>query len=274
MTDNPLQKLYRSKSFYTKLPSGGSHYPSGIKLSVDGEIGIMPMTIKDEIILKSPDVLFNGEALYSLFRSCVPDIENPAEIPQCDVDTLLVGIRLAAGRDQLEINSTCPHCKKSADYEISLGAMLNTAHEISPDNVVVLNKDLKVFVRPYSLESQVKMKIQSFHQAKMQRALNASDSSQPDRDESYRKALADASQIQVDLITDNVLSVESGEDNVQDKTHIAEWVNNIDSYTYKKIIGKITELSKSGMTDKFTLNCASCSENYETEVDINPVNFF
>lgn len=61
MSDNPLKSIYRSKSIYLKLPSQGKFYPSGVKLSVDNEIGVMSMTTTDEINLKSPDALFNGK---------------------------------------------------------------------------------------------------------------------------------------------------------------------------------------------------------------------
>ena len=41
MSNNPLEKLYRSKSFFLPLPSTGRYYDSGINLSVDNEIGVI-----------------------------------------------------------------------------------------------------------------------------------------------------------------------------------------------------------------------------------------
>ena len=88
MNENPLKQLYRSKSVYVNLPSRGRFYKSGLTLSIDDELGIMPMTAVDEIKLKAPDALFNGDALFDLIKSCVPDVADPDEIPTCDVDMI------------------------------------------------------------------------------------------------------------------------------------------------------------------------------------------
>ena len=52
-----LEDFYRSKEIFIKLPTGGKWYKNKPHLSVTNEIGIMPMTTKDEMILKIPDSL-------------------------------------------------------------------------------------------------------------------------------------------------------------------------------------------------------------------------
>ena len=52
MSQNPLTHLYRKKSLYVALPSKGKYYKDGIELSVDEELGVLPMTTADEIKLK------------------------------------------------------------------------------------------------------------------------------------------------------------------------------------------------------------------------------
>jgi hypothetical protein len=275
MSENPLQKLFRTKSFYLALPSGGNFYPSGITLSVDNELGIMPMTIKDEITLKSPDILFNGEALYALFLSCVPDIINPREIPQCDVDAILVGIRMAAGKKNIEVSSACPTCKVEAEYELSLGKMLNSITPMNDDNVITLENGTVINVRPYSLESQVKTKVQTFHQYRMQQLLNSSDVDQEGKDAAFADAMASASIIQISLVADNIISVNIDDETaVTDPAHILEWVKNMDNETYKSIISKIAGLSSNTMDSTFDVECQDCQHKYKTVVDIDPVNFF
>lgn len=275
MTDNPLQKLFRSKSFYLSLPSGGKHYPSGITLSVDNELGVMPMTIKDEITLKSPDVLFNGEALYALFRSCVPDIVNPKEIPQCDVDSILVAIRMAAGKKHISVSSNCPECDVQAEYELSLGQMLNSVVPMIDDNTVTLPTGTVIDVRPYSLQSQVKTKVQTFHQYRMQQLLNSDSVDQAGKDAAFAEAMAEAALIQIALVADNIISVTmDDEDPVTDPNHVLLWVQNMDNNTYKAIMNKITALSVAAMDSTFDVECDECQHKYKTSVDIDPVNFF
>jgi hypothetical protein len=275
MTDNPLQKLFRNKSYYLALPSDGAHYPSGITLSVENELGILPMTIRDEIILKSPDVLFNGEALYELFRSCCPDIKNPEEIPQCDIDAILIGIRMAAGKSDLEIASVCPECTQSAEYQLSLQTMLSSIAKITTDNTVTLDDNTVIEVRPYSLKSQVKSKIQAFHQQRMQQILNTDDIDQAAKTQAFDDAMTQSSLIQIALVADNIVRVTPHDEQpVVDPSFILAWVENMDKFTYRLIIAKIAELSKGTMDNNFDITCNECNHEYKTAVEINPVNFF
>jgi hypothetical protein len=51
---NPLAKHFRQASIYFKLPSGGQYWPPGsLDLPPNSEIGVMSMTTKDEITLKT-----------------------------------------------------------------------------------------------------------------------------------------------------------------------------------------------------------------------------
>lgn len=275
MSENPLKKLYRSKSFYLSLPSQGNFYPSGINLSVDGEIGIMPMTARDEITLKGPDVLFNGEALYEIFKSCVPDIANPAEIPQCDVDSLLIGIRMAAGKKTMGVKCACPKCKHEDEYELNLGHMLGSAVKVENDGAVKLDDGTVVNVRPYSLKSQLKSRIQSFHQYKLQQLMN-DDMDEAERKEIFDKTLLESSLIQISIVADNIISVEidEGDTVVTENEHIFDWLQNISSETHKLIVNKMREMSDNKMSTEYSIACTECGHEYKTNLDIDPVNFF
>ena len=277
MSENPLANLYRSKSVYISLPSEGRYYPSGLNLSIDNELGVMPMTAVDEIKLKSPDALFNGEALFDLLKSCVPDIKNPEETPACDVDSILMAIKIATHGDSLEVTSKCPSCEKENDYEIPLAPIMASAQNIERENVVELDS-AKVYVRPYSLRSQIKGNVQKFHSMRMQMLLNE-DMDNDEKAALFNDALVNASQVSVQLCSDNVLKVEIPQENgdtvtVDNQQHIREWVENMDSPTYDRVIGQIRKLSNPNISTAIKLTCAECSHNYDTEIELDPVNFF
>ena len=60
---NPLKQYFRAIKMYLKIPSGTSYYsPDVITFTDGGEVGVLPMTGNDELILKNPDALLNGEA--------------------------------------------------------------------------------------------------------------------------------------------------------------------------------------------------------------------
>tara|TARA_B100000902_G_scaffold36868_1_gene44060 strand:+ start:8213 stop:9052 length:840 start_codon:yes stop_codon:yes gene_type:complete len=278
MSENPLKHLYRSKTVYVELPSKGKFYKKPPKFSVDGEIGVMPMTTNDELKLKSPDALFNGEAMFDMLSSCVPDIENPREIPACDLDVLVFAIRIATSGDEMEISSECPHCEKTHEYEVNLTRFMASAKEMELDPTVQIDENTTVHVRPYSLESRMKTQIQQFHAYRMESMLNGGDISQDRKVELFNDALAAASSISVELVASNITKVElkSGEDvtAVEEYDHIYQWVMNMDSNTYKKIIGHIRKLSDANIEKEVVLNCAGCNKEYRSDIDLDPTNFF
>ena len=87
---NPLISAYRKPALYINLPSNGKYYDPKPKLSVDGELAVYAMTARDELITKTPDALFNGEATFSLIASCCPDIANPRQIPVNDLMVIML----------------------------------------------------------------------------------------------------------------------------------------------------------------------------------------
>lgn len=279
MTQNPLEKLYRSKNLYISLPSKGNYYHSGIKLSVDGEIGIMPMTAIDEIKLKAPDALFNGEALYELFRSCVPDIANPEEIPNSDLDKLLMAIRVATTGTDLDITTTCPKCEKSETYQIDLTTIMNTAQDIPEDVTVELDDGNVVEITPLTLKNHITNSLNSFYHMRMQQLANSSESNQEETAKLFNEIMVQAIALQTNQVSDCIARVIlKGDEEVEvtNRDHIFEWVENMDRITHSKIKEKITELSNPHIDNLVSIKCTNkeCNHEYKTPIDLNPANFF
>ncbi|NDB58023.1 hypothetical protein EB001_06220, partial [bacterium] len=106
---NPLAKHFRQPSVYLKLPSGGKYWPEGtINLPANGEVPIMAMTTKDEITIRTPDALMNGQGVVDLIQSCCPNITNAWAMPTIDSDAILVAIRIATNGSNMDIDSKCP----------------------------------------------------------------------------------------------------------------------------------------------------------------------
>lgn len=281
MSDNPLKRLYRHKSYYTQLPSGGRFY-NKIKLSVDGEIGVMPLTAADEIKLKSPDALFNGEALVDLFRSCVPDIGDPENIPTCDIDPLLIAIRAASTESgEIEISSQCTNCNETESYQIDLKNILATVKPIPKDTSVTLADGVSVEVRPSPLSTTTKTQVEAFFQYRMQQALNNDDLDNEAKAKIFDEALMSSISLQIAQVADSIVSVtlpaeDDDTDNilVDNYEHISDWARNMDRETHKIITDKIKELNRSGIDSEVAVQCPHCEHNYKTKIELNPANFF
>ena len=93
---NPLlDRLNRMPGETIRLPSLGQFYEHGELEEgvVNGEIVLNPMTMTDEIMMKSPDMLFQGTAIERVFQRCSPQIKKPLDLLSSDVDFILTHLR-------------------------------------------------------------------------------------------------------------------------------------------------------------------------------------
>ena len=157
---NPLIQAYRKPALYIPLPSKGEFYKTKPKLSIDGELAIYAMTARDELITKTPDALFNGEATISVIKSCCPDIDNPKTMPVSDLLVILVGIRQASYGKNIEMDVKCPKCEFQNQLQLDANIMLAKAKSESIDRSVTLPSNFKVVCNPYTLEDRTMLQIQ------------------------------------------------------------------------------------------------------------------
>ena len=104
MNDNPLAKHFRQPKLYIQFPSKGNFYPDGsLEETETGDYPIFAMTAKDELTIKTPDALLNGQATVSVIQSCVPNIKNAWHVPSIDVDAILIAIRIATYGEKMDL---------------------------------------------------------------------------------------------------------------------------------------------------------------------------
>ena len=149
---NPLKQYFRQPAIYMRLPTGGKYWAEGtIDIPQNGEIPVYPMTAIDEITYRTPDALFNGQAVASVIQSCIPNVKNAWAAPTPDINSMLVAIRLASYGHELEISSTCPSCDTAEDYAIDLRQILDQLK--LPDFESTLQYgDLEIAFTPVSLK--------------------------------------------------------------------------------------------------------------------------
>ena len=123
---NPLQNYFRKPEIYMKLPSQGRWYPPGVlELNEAGEVGIMAMTARDEMIVRTPDALLNGQATVDVIKSCVPAISDPWCIPQMDIDTILLGIRIATYGSGMDFTTAPPGIALTQEVKVDLNKLVS-----------------------------------------------------------------------------------------------------------------------------------------------------
>ena len=272
---NPLIQAYRKPALYIPLPSGGEFYQTKPKLSIDGELAVYAMTARDELITKTPDALFNGEATISLIKSCCPDIENPETMPVSDLLVILVGIRQASYGKEIDIDVKCPKCDFENQLTLDANIMLSKTRSEPIERSVTLPSEFKIVCNPYTLTDRTMLQIQQIKQNKMIQGLASEKLDDTMRQELFGKTFVEIAELTVDLITNSIVTVQGKEtDLIDDKETIREWLQNITKTDYEIIRSKIEELSESGLETEFNASCQACEHTWKTSVDLDIANFF
>lgn len=276
--NNPLAQYFRSPGVHQVLPTGGQFFDkSEIDLAINGEVAILPMTAGDEIILKNPDALLNGDALERLFRSCVPAIKAPRKISVPDLDVLLLAIKLASFGDTLEVNVTCPECKKEFEAATSIRGMLSEIKTIKPqDSVVRINDEVVVYVKPFDFESKTKLDLATFEEAKLYQYLLDSDISDEDKTRRFNQSYERITDLNLDIIADCVVKVSVPSADVMDPDFIKEYIRNSSKDTVKAIRDRLGELSDNGLNKELEVTCINeeCKHEWKTPLVFDPSHFF
>ena len=151
--NNPLSQYFRQPAIYIKLPSQGNYYPLGtLEMPTTKELPVFPMTAIDEITYRTPDALFNGQAVVNVIESCDPNIKDAWAIPAIDLDTILVAIRIASYGHQLDFSTACPKCNNDDEYGIDLRTVLDSIR--APDYTQPIKQgDIEIYFKPMTYKN-------------------------------------------------------------------------------------------------------------------------
>lgn len=274
MNVNPLKQYFRQVKLYIKLPSYNTGF-SNYATTKSGEVGIMPMTGQDEIALKNPDALLNGEALISVIKSCAPSIVDPTKLLSNDIDALITAIRYATYQDNLETLVNCPECKKANTFKIDISQALDNMTYLEPEYVVNLDSGLSVFVKPHGFNEVLKGLHAQFEQSKLMRAIENNEASGTQRTDIFKKTFVELTRLTVELTCSSIVKIvsEANDINVTEQKFIRDWLMNIDKVTADKIQEKIREINLIGIMKKFNAVCDGCGREWQIDIDFNPTNF-
>jgi len=275
MSNNPLQHYFRRIKMYVSLPSGTAYYtPDQVEFTDNGEVGILPMTAKDELALKNPDALLNGEAIKDIIKSCVPAVKNPKKLLNNDIDVLLIAIRHATYGETLEMDIACPKCDHNNHVGINISQTTSTIGKLEPEYFVDMNEDIRIFVQPFTYTEVIKALQAQFEQYRI--AQNLSDLADDDdkKLKLYSTSFTKLANLNAELISASIRKVTIGDkQEVTDKKHILEFLENIDKATYANIDSLIEEINKIGIKKDFSVTCEECKHSWNANIDFNPVNF-
>jgi hypothetical protein len=272
LANNPLKQYFRRPSIYLKLPSGGVGYPPGaLNKTETGELPIYPMTAIDEITSKTPDALFNGNAIVEIIKSCVPDIKDPWSIPSTDLDAILIAIRSAAQGNEMEIESECTSCKEVASYAINLISMLQT---MKPGNYTeeLLVGDLFIKFRPLMYREMNQAAMAQFEIQKMFSTMD--ELPEEERTKKTQDAIVKITEVTMAVLAQTIEYVKTPNLSVSETNYILDFLQNCDKNVYVEIRDHHAKLKDSAQVKPQKIKCVHCQHEYEQSIVINVTDFF
>lgn len=271
--NNPLKNFFRQPAIYLKLPSDGKFYPpNALDITANRELPVFPMTARDEITYRTPDALFNGSALVSVIQSCVPNIKNAWEMPTCDIDTILIAIRIASYGHSLELESKCPSCENEAAYMLDLRGMLEQI-QIPDFSQPLMLGDLTVNFKPMNYKTMNDASLENFENQKRYAVVK-----NVENEEEKNKVISEL----MERITDStfksfansIQSIKTLDVTVTQPELIVDFLNNCDRRIYSKIKEVITQHRSQSSTKPIKIKCEKCSHEYEQQLTLDMTSFF
>jgi hypothetical protein len=260
---NPLTGFMRQPKIYIKLPSDGQFWPEGsIDIPENRQLPVYSMTAKDEITLKTPDALLNGQAVVDIIQSCFPNIKNAWATPGIDVDTLLVALRIATYGEMMEITHTVPNTKEQVSHEIDLRVILDQLSEFTIEsNCIELTDDIVCYVKPVTYADLTKASIKTFEAQRTTFLVGDSGLSEDEKIKIINQNITTIAEANIDLLVSSIDYIETPTDRVSDSNVIRDFLENSDREFYEKIQTYLTNLKES--TTIKPLEFASSPEHIE-----------
>ena len=232
---NPLQKYFRQPKIYLTLPSGGQFYPAGsLEVSESGEYPVFPMTARDEIMIKTPDALLNGEATVEVIKSCIPAIKNPWEMPAMDLDACLIAIRIATYGEKMEVSIKVPVTGEEKDFDLDLRIMLDQFSNIDYNREVEVN-GMKVLLRPLSYAEFTETSRKTFEEQRIFKVLNDSSISEGDKLSTFNESFRKLTDLTMLTLEKSIAEIQVEDETVSDKEFIREFIQNSDKTLFEKV---------------------------------------
>jgi hypothetical protein len=271
---NPLSQFFRQPSIHIRLPSGGKFYPTGtINMPPNGELPVLPMTAVDEITYRTPDALFNGSALMSVIKSCIPSIRDPWAMPSTDIDTVLIAIRIASFGHGMDIDTTCPSCKHTDEITLDLRA-INDQIRPGDYNKSLSIGNLEFYFKPINYKDVNQNNQVQFEQQQALRIVNSDEIEESVKVEQLNQSMRVINELTLKTIAQSISAIKTPDALVTEIEYIYEFLNNCDSKLFAQLRDYVIALKQASEIKPIDLTCPECSHKYTQPFTLDMASFF
>jgi hypothetical protein len=272
---NPLAKHFRQAAIYFRLPSQGRYWTEGsLNLPVTGEIAVYPMTARDELTLRTPDALMNGQGVIDVIQSCCPDIKDAWRMPSTDVDSTLIAIRIASYGQGMDLTAKCPKCNEPHELSVNLSEVMsrirypNYSEKIDVGGVHIKLKPQEYF--SVNQTDQIR-----FEEQRIISSLTDTSLSEDARIVAYSKHMQKIVNLNIKILTDSTEYIETEDGTlVTDQSYIIEFYNNCETSVVQAVQEKLTALLESTRIPPVDVACDACQAPFSIPLAFDYSSFF
>lgn len=274
-TANPLKQFFRQPSIYLRLPSLGQYWDqTAIAMPPNKELPVYPMTAIDEITYRTPDALFNGQAVVNVIQSCIPAIRDAWSIPGSDLNAILVAIRIASYGHEMEMTIKCPNCETESDFILDLRSVLDKL--TSPDySKAIKQGDLEITFTPIAYRHQNETNIKQYDQQRMIQQIQMSDQlADEQKIEQLNETLQKITSLTIETLKYSISSIRTPQSLVTEPEFIHEFLVNCDRRFFTEIRDHIIDLRQQSEIESIGVTCSHCDHQWKQTLTLDQAAFF
>jgi hypothetical protein len=277
---NPLRKYFRQPKVYITLPSKGDFYQEGVlEMTENKEFPVFAMTAKDELIIKTPDALLNGQATVDVIQSCIPNIKHAWQMPSVDLDACLVAIRIATYGESLDITTKVPVLGEDRQFTVDLRQVLNKLVTPTFDYKLKIG-DISVELRPLTYKEFTETNLKTFEEQRIFQLVNDDELDDAERLNRFGQSFKKLTDLTVGMLTKSIAKLTIGDEEVTNPTFINEFIDNVDKEFFKSITDHLEKQRKKFAIEPIKVEsneedvAAGVPKTWEVPITFDQSNFF
>jgi hypothetical protein len=237
------------------------------------------MTARDEIMIKTPDALLNGQATASVITSCIPAIKDPFNMPSMDLDACLIAIRIATYGEMMEVSIKVPVTGEDKDFDLDLRIMLDQFSNVDYNSAIQLD-GMIVNLRPLTYGEFTETSRKTFDEQRIFNVINDADMAEGDKLATFTESFKKLTDLTILTLEKSIASIEVGDDVVTDQAHIKEFIANTDQGLFESVTNHIEEQRTKFQVKPLVVDAtpeeieAGVPETYEVPVTFDQSSFF
>lgn len=234
---------------------------------------MLPMTAIDEITYRTPDALFNGQAVVDVIHSCIPSIKNAWHTPSMDLNSILVAIRIASYGNDMELTTTCPACQNAEDFGLDLRTVLDQLR--SPDyDQTITHGELEITFRPMHYQQQNASNMKQFENQRLIQVIPNSDLADNEKIQRMTEIMKNITNLTVLALRDSIDTIRTPSAIVDDPDFIQEFLSHCDRTVFAAIRDHAIDLRSQTELKPMHLACSECQHQYDQQVNLDMASFF